>query len=764
MVSVAPIETVRTVQIILTGHVQGVGFRPFVFRMANAHGLTGQVLNRVGEVEIVVTGPEKAIRSFTTALIDEAPPLSNPVLQSVEPMKMKAFDEFAIAPSSANAEAKIFVPPDYFMCDDCRGELEDPADRRFGYPFINCTQCGPRYTLIARMPYDRPNTSMADFPLCDACTAEYEDPADRRFHAEPVACPECGPRVRFETPGEDGKVCDDAALEAALDHLRRGHIVAVKGVGGYHLLCDATDDAAVDRLRERKARPDKPLAVMFPTGGADSLSEVCKAVDLGAQEATLLASPMRPIVLCPRRQDTVISDRVAPGLAELGVFLPYAPLHHRLLATFGRPLVATSGNLSGEPVLTDDADAARRLPGIADAFLHHNRPILRPADDPVFRSLGGKPRPIRIGRGSAPLELELPSTLPEPVLAVGAHMKGTVAIAWQDRAVVSPHIGEMDSPRSMQVFETVIDDLQRLYDVRAARVICDGHPGYATSRWAREQGVLPVSAVWHHHAHASALAAEYPFDGQWLVFAWDGVGLGPDGTLWGGEALVGRPGQWRRAGSMRPFRLPGGERAGREPWRSAASLHWEAGLDYAPAPDIDGIARSGWQRGINAPWTSAAGRLFDAAAAIVCDADKVSYEAAGPMLLESVCTGSGEAVPLPIEQDAQGILRSDWSPLLPVLSDERLSRGRRSAVFHASMAQALCDQVARICVQSPAEHIGLTGGVFQNRALVDLVRQRLAAQGREVFLPQSLPCNDAAISFGQVAEFAAVSHGVPEDG
>ena len=756
MASVAPVTSTSSVRILLSGHVQGVGFRPFVYRIAKAHRLTGQVLNRVGEVEVVATGTESDIDAFAAALIDEAPPLSKPVLQSVEALDPVSFDDFSIAPSEESADAKIFVPPDYFMCDDCRDELGDPSDRRYAYPFINCTQCGPRYTLIERMPYDRPNTSMSGFPLCDACRAEYEDPLDRRFHAEPVACPACGPQVSYS---EAGNTTDGAAgLAAAIDALRQGRVVAVKGVGGYHLLCDAGDEAVVARLRERKARPHKPLAVMFPTEGSDGLALVRRAVRLDEKATASLTGPMRPIVLCRRRETSDLAERVAPGLSELGVFLPYAPLHHLILSTFGRPLVATSGNLSGEPVLTDNEEAERRLATIADGFLHHDRPILRPADDPVYRDVGNEQRPIRIGRGSAPRELRMPWRLAEPVLAVGAHMKGTIALAWDDRAVVSPHIGEMDSPRSLLVFERVVEDLQRLYGIRARHVVCDAHPGYATHRWAQSQSTLPVSTVWHHHAHAGAIAAEYPTDGQWLVFTWDGVGLGPDSTLWGGEALYGRPGEWRREASMRPFRLPGGDRAGREPWRSAAALHWETGLDYAGLPDAGAIAHAGWQRGLNAPTTTAVGRLFDAAAAIVCDEGQVSFEAQGPMMLEAVCASDGEAIPLPLAEDADGILRSDWASLLPMLGDGAMAPATRSAIFHASMARALYDQARRIRERRNVDRIGLAGGVFQNRALVDRIIALFAADDIDVYLPRSLPCNDAAISFGQLAEYAATMH------
>jgi len=747
----SPLPTTKTLAITLTGHVQGVGFRPFVYRLATTHGLTGYVQNRLGEVRVLATGPAEALRTFKRELLDSAPPLSRPRLDSCEEGEFGTWAEFSIVDSASDAPARIFVPPDYFMCDDCRRELEDPTDRRYRYPFINCTQCGPRYTLIERLPYDRANTSMAAFELCRPCRQEYNDPTDRRFHAEPVACPDCGPAIRMESDGASGEV----ALDAALASLRAGRILAIKGVGGYHLACDAGNVVAVDRLRQRKARPDKPFAVMFPMSGHDGLASVGREVELSPEEAALLAGPMRPILLAKKRANPTVAANVAPGLAELGVFLPYAPLHHLLLQEFGGPIVATSANISGEPVLTENAEVSRRLASIADEFLHHDRPILRPADDPVYRSIAGSPRPLRIGRGSAPRELCLTQSVPQPVLAVGGHMKGTVALAWNDRAVVSPHIGEMDSPRSMSVFETVADDLQRLYGVEAAVVVCDAHPGYATHRWARDRSGLTVTSVWHHAAHASAVAGEFPGSNHWLVFTWDGVGLGDDGSLWGGEALAGAPGRWRRVASMRPFALPGGDRAGRQPWRSAAALLWACGRELPRGLDGADIARKAWERRVNCPTSTAAGRLFDAASALVLGIDRVSFEAQGPMQLEALCAEPGDVVPLPLCADVKGLWQSDWEPLLEILLDDRRSKIERAQSFHTSMAHALREQARKIAQTEKVERVGLAGGVFQNRVLTGQVVQLLREDGFKVFIGEALPANDAALSFGQLVEYAS---------
>ena len=741
----------------LNGQVQGVGFRPFVFRLAVELGLHGTVCNETGAVKIVVQGPAAATDEFQRRLIEDAPPLARPAIGNITSVDARDYEDFRILESVESVEsahAQVFLPPDYYLCPDCATEQSEPTNRRFRYPFINCTQCGPRYTIIQRLPYDRANTSMAGFPLCAECRLEYTNPADRRFHAEPIACPACGPQLALEIAGKQ-LAQKELALVASLAEINAGRIVAVKGIGGYHLMCDASQPDAVARLRLRKQRPDKPLAVMFPLAGRDGLELVRQCVVLTEPEANLLRSPARPIVLARARDDCALAANIAPGLREFGVFLPYSPLHQVLLNEFGAPLVATSGNISGEPVLTDNAEASLRLAHIADAFLHHDRPIVRPADDSVYRLVANRMRPLRLGRGIAPLELELPWRQPEPVLCVGGHLKTTVTLSWGNRAFVSPHIGEMDSKRSLAVFEQLVADLQSLYGVRASRIVCDAHPGYATHRWAGQQKDLPVSTVWHHQAHASALVAECKVAGPWLVFAWDGVGLGEDRTLWGGEALMGEPGNWRRVSSLLPFRPPGGERAGREPWRSAAALLWQCGQDWHPAQSNTGLARQAWQKNLNCPQTSAAGRLFDAAAALICNAHQVSYEAQGPMQLEALCNTAGVAVSLPLSADETGILRSDWTPLLAGMRDTERDAASRAEEFHSSMARVVVDQSVALRERYGVHRVGLVGGVFQNRLLTELALSQLQALGFETHLNAILPCNDAALSFGQAAEFAA---------
>ncbi len=734
----------------MTGRVQGVGFRPFVYRLAHEHALDGYVRNLRGDVEVVVVGHQDTVEAFARGLVGRAPPLAQPRIRDIAACDEPAGRGFEIAPSSAADAPQVSVPPDFFACDDCVAELADPADRRHGYPFINCTQCGPRYTLIEALPYDRPNTSMAGFPLCAACRREYQDPLDRRFHAEPVACPVCGPHLAFVEPGRAPVTGDAAAVAAAVSILRSGRVLAVRGIGGYHLLCDACDEVAVRRLRERKRRPDKPLAVMFPQRGTDGLDVARSELEIDAVEQAALADPARPIVLVRQRAGGQLAPSVAPGLTEIGSFLPYSPLHHLLLAAFGGPVIATSGNVSGEPVLTDPAEAETRLAQVADAFLHHDRPIVRPADDSVVRIAAGRPRPIRLGRGVAPLELELPFALPEPVLAVGGHLKLTVALAWDRRIVVSPHIGDMGTLRSEQVFEQVVRDLQRLYDIEARHWLCDAHPGYTTTRWVQAHG-RPYSTVLHHYAHASAIVMEHACTEPAIVFAWDGVGYGGDGSLWGGETFVGRPGAWQRRASLRSFRLPGGDKAGRSPWRSAAALCWEAGVE-CPVAIPDPIVRAAWERGVNAPRSSAVGRVFDALAAIVLGTVETSFEGQGPMCLEACARPVTEFPSLPIAADAEGLLRIDWAPLLEYCGDRRRSAADRAGAVHAALADAIGRVAEAERSRSGATVVGLTGGVFQNRLLLESAATRLEQAGLRVLLPGRIPCNDGGLSYGQVAE------------
>jgi hydrogenase maturation protein HypF len=740
---------------VVEGRVQGVGFRPFVYRLAHELGLAGTVQNHGGSVHIHGEAAAAVLDAFEGGLLRRAPPLARPRIVSARPAPLTPAGGFSILPSDAAARPRIHLPPDQFCCDECLAEMRDPAARRHRYPFINCTQCGPRYTIIRALPYDRPATTLAGFPLCPQCAREYSDPLDRRFHAQPLACPACGPRLRWRS-GRSALEGNEAALAACLAALREGAIVAVRGIGGYHLVCDAAREDAVAALRARKRRPAKPLALMLPWRGTDGLDAARAVARLEPPQAAALAHPQRPIVLATRQPGAAIAPSVAPGLRELGLMLPYSPLHHLLLDGFGAPLVATSGNVSGEPVLTDPAQAEARLAAVADAFLHHDRPIERPADDPVLQFNAGRMRALRIGRGNGPLELPLPRAIARPTLAAGAFLKNTVALAWGDRVVISPHVGELASPRSRAVFEQVAADLQRLYGVRAGQLACDAHPDFPNSRWARASG-LPVVPVLHHHAHASALAGEFAVDEPMLCFTWDGVGCGEHGELWGGEAFLGRPGGWRRVASFRPFALPGGDRAAREPWRTAAALCHEAGHAWSGVDRgrLEPIHRM-LQANLACPRTSAVGRLFDAASALAGACHASSFEGEAPMRLEALCSPAGGAGPvLALARDAHGVWRSDWAPLVDFMLDESLAPGDRAAGFHASLARALVDQARAVRARQPFTRVGLTGGVFQNRTLTALAATGLRAAGFDVLIPEQVPANDAGISYGQVIEAAA---------
>jgi hydrogenase maturation protein HypF len=740
------------------GRVQGVGFRPFVYRTAQRYRVDGWVRNLAGRVEVVAQGESGALSAFADALVAEAPPLARPEKLADTRVPRARLRGFSILESRADRPEGIRVPPDSFACDACLAELADPANRRYRYPFINCTQCGPRYTLIRALPYDRSRTTMAGFALCARCAAEYADPLDRRFHAEPIACPDCGPRVEFRHGG--AALIGEAALAACIAALTDGEVVAVKGIGGYHLMCDAASADAVAALRRRKPRPHKPLAVMFPLD--PGLAALRRAAKVDAVHEAALLDPVRPVVLVPRRTESGLAPGIAPGCCEVGAMLPYSPLHHLLLEGFGAPLVATSANPSGEPVLTEGTEVETRLAHVADAFLHHDRPIERPADDPVCRIVLGKPRWLRLGRGNAPLEVALPFPLQRPLLALGGHLKNTVALGWGSRAIVSPHLGDMEAPRSLELLERVAADLQALHGVRAQALACDAHPGYGTTRLASRLG-LPVARVFHHRAHASALAGEFALREDALVFTWDGAGLGEDGTVWGGEALLGRPGAWQRGASLRPFALPGGDRAALEPWRSALSLCWESDRRWHACPHEAGLLRQAWERGVNCPRTSSVGRLFDAAAALLGLVARATFEAQAPMALEACAADTADAalddtpaVCLPLRRQ-DGLWVSDWEPLLDLLLDAEVAVGRRAAAFHETLAQVVLDQARAVRSEHGVACIGLTGGVFQNRLLCERAARLLEADGFRVLVPERLPCNDAGLSYGQLVEVGATA-------
>ncbi len=738
-------EDVVARRLLLRGAVQGVGFRPYVYRLAHAHAVNGSVRNTTAGVEIHVEGPRGRIDAFLRALPREAPPAAEIQSCDVRATAPLGLTDFGVAPSVASAAARGRVHPDLVVCGDCLREMHDPADRRFGYPFLTCTNCGPRLSIVDGLPYDRARTTMRGFPLCPECAREYHDPGNRRFHAEPVACPACGPQLLWDGPRE-GR---GTALEQTAACLRDGGIVALQGLGGYQLLADARSEAAVTRLRARKQRGDKPFAVMF--GDRAILGQYAT---VAAEADAALSSSAAPIVLVPLHDDAPLADAVAPGMRTVGAMLPSTPLHQLLLEVFGGPLVCTSGNLADEPMARTAEDARARLGGIADAFLHHTRPIARVVDDSVVRPIAGAPVVLRRARGYAPSPIPLRGALPT-VRALGGHQKVTVAWTHGDEVVASQHLGDMDTPRARRALADTVRDFEALYHLAPQAVVCDLHPDYATTAMARESG-LDVIAVQHHHAHVVSLLAEHDLDGDILGVAWDGTGYGLDGTIWGGEFLHASRDRMERRAHLRSFALPGGEAASRAPWRSAlgvlAAVYGDAmwNLDCAPVRHARArrsvLARM-LETGVGTVTTTSAGRLFDAVASLLDLRQDTSYEAEAAMALEQAVRRGVRTELLPIGFDAAP-LSLDWRPTIAALLDER-RRGAEpadlAARFHRTLARAIADMATVL----GASRVGLTGGCFQNAVLTEWTCEELRGRHIEVVTHREVPPNDGGLSIGQ---------------
>ncbi len=750
----------------IRGAVQGVGFRPFVFRLAGELALPGWVLNDARGVFIEVEGPRETLERFRERIVSERPPRA--IVQSVEAawLPPSGFTAFEIRHSNEAGVKTALVLPDLATCPDCLAETLDPAERRHGYPFTNCTNCGPRFTILYALPYDRPNTTMRGFVLCAECRREYEDPRDRRFHAQPIGCPACGPVVALWDASGAGLVRGDAALAGAARALGEGRILALKGLGGFHLVCDARNGDAVRRLRERKQRLGKPLALMVRD--LDQARELCEVSDLAAQQ---LASVEAPILLLPRRADAPVAPEVAPGNPYLGVMLPSTPLHHLLLHACAFPVVATSGNLTDEPICTNEYRALQRLGAIADVFLVHDRAIERHVDDSVAWITAGRVRLLRRARGWAPLPVTLERELPV-ILAVGAHLKNTVALSVGRQVFVSQHIGDLETEEAMCAFERVIADFQRLYDVRPVAIAHDLHPDYLSTRWAlAAPGGARLVGVQHHHAHLVSCLAENGVEGRALGVSWDGTGYGTDGTVWGGEFLLGDASGFERVAHLRPFRLPGGEAAVREPRRAALGLLWEARGEAALAAEGPGIGRlfdaadlkvlaRMLDRGLNSPVTTSMGRLFDAVAALVGLHPSTTFEGEAAMALEWLADPAERGAypvdsrPGPVPAGARPPLVLDWGPLLEaVLEDVRrgVPRGVIAARFHNGLVRVAVDVAAVV----GEERVALSGGCFQNRLLTERLAAALERAGHTVLLHAQVPPNDGGVSLGQIVVAAA---------
>ena len=753
------IATAAAREVTVRGVVQGVGFRPFVHRLARRFGLAGWVRNTDGIVEIHVEGEPGALDGFEAALRAEAPPLAAVAAVRAHAAAATGAHDFQILASAAAAAAGHAVPPDVAMCPACAAELADPADRRHRHPFLTCTDCGPRYSVIEALPYDRVRTSMRAFAPCPACAAEYARFDDRRYHAETVSCPACGPRLWYEGPGGvvDGA---EAALAAAARLLLEGGILALRGMGGFHLAADATDEHAVSRLRLRKHRAAKPFAVMVRTvDEARALAHVDDAA------AALLEAPDRPVVLLPARPEGALAPAVAPGITTLGLLLPSTPVHQLLLESVGAPLVMTSGNRAEEPIVAGLDEARTRLADTADAFLFHDREIVARVDDSVVRPAPGGAIVVRRARGRVPVALTLPVASPVPLLAAGPHLKHTFTLVDGDTAWCSPHLGDLEDLATLEHARRTVAHFERLFGITPRAAAVDLHPAYLSRRLA--EGIGEVVEVQHHHAHIAAVLAEHGERGPVVGVACDGTGAGDDGTIWGCEVLVADLEGYRREARLRPAPLPGGDLAARTPWRAALGYTaldpvvgeaWQ-GAWAGQAEALVSVARTQTARRLNAPLASSLGRLFDAAAAILGLRQESSYEGQAAMELEALAGHRhGEALPFPWRQEGVGPLELDPVPLLVALAEGR-ARGEDpaelAAGFHEAVAEGLATVVMHVADGAGCGTVALGGGSFQNRRLLTRLADRLAARGLRVLRPRALPPNDGAISVGQAAVAAA---------
>jgi hydrogenase maturation protein HypF len=738
-------------RIFVRGAVQGVGFRPFVYRLANELQIGGSVSNSSQGVAIEAEGEWEHVETFINRLRSDKPPRAS--IRTLDHILVAPLGlmQFEIRESSEAGDKSAQVLPDIATCDDCLREIFDPTNRRYVYPFTNCTNCGPRFTIIESLPYDRANTSMKTFAMCEDCHAEYHDPNNRRFQAQPNACPRCGPHVEL-FDGHELLEQHHRAIALVAHMIRMGKIVAIKGIGGFHLIVDAANDKAVQTLRRRKHREEKPFALMFPS--LDSIHPVCEASET---ECRLLTAAQAPIVLLKQRnQQTSIASSVAPNNPNLGVMLPYSPLHHILMHELNFPVVATSGNLSDEPICTNEVEARERLRGIADFFLVHNRPIVRHADDSIVCVILDREMLLRAGRGYAPIYIPMPQQGPT-ILSVGAHLKNTVALKRGDTAIISQHIGDLETKEAHCAFEKIVGDLQKFYEATPSAVACDLHPDYSSTAYAREFDI-PTIAVQHHYAHVLSCLAENELGPPALGVAWDGTGLGTDGTIWGGEFLQINVSGFERVAHIGTFRLPGGDAAARKPYRCAIGLIYELfGQDVERCRHLPpflacsqhelALIRQMIERETNTPVTSSMGRLFDAVASLIGLRHSCSFEGQAAMELEFAARSkTEEAYPFSIRQGTPLIV--DWKPMVICIIDDlrrRTSIERVATKFHNTLARMLLTVAERV----GEELVVLSGGCFQNKLLLETAVTQLKAHGFHPVFHRRIPTNDGGIALGQ---------------
>ena len=756
------IQTSVAKRLKVNGIVQGVGFRPFVFQLADQYGLKGEVANTSSGVSIHIEGPPEHIASFEKDLSEKSPPLACIVEISSQRSAVKNHAEFAIVKSKGQSEMSTLISPDVSVCDDCLSEMLDPDDRRFRYPFINCTNCGPRYTIIDDIPYDRPKTSMRHFKMCPRCQAEYDDPTNRRFHAQPNACADCGPHVGlYDNRQNEINQHQDAVKKAAV-LLQKGYVLAIKGLGGFHLAADAANTDAVRRLRNRKLRQEKPLAIM-----SYDLEAIRQYARVGPEEEKLLTSIQRPIVLLRKKNPNTISEEVAPKNKYFGTMLPYTPLHYLLLQHGFDALVMTSGNLSEEPIAIDNDDAFNRLADIADYFLIHNREIYLRSDDSIVRQVAGARRFLRRSRGFVPIPIFLRYKVP-PVLACGAELKNTICVTKKDQAFISQHIGDLENLPTYEFLKLTIAHLKRILDINPEIIAHDLHPDYLSTRYAMELPADHKIQVQHHHAHIVSCMAEHKLEGTVLGLSFDGTGYGTDGTVWGGEILIVREHDFERAGHLAYVPMPGSTAAIKEPWRMAVSyLQGAYGNDFRNLnlPAMAAIENEKLtiisemiSKGINAPLTSSLGRLFDGVAAICGIHQRVNFEGQAAMALEMAASGDSDSV-YEYEWDADGAYRILTEPIIRGVVDDvagGIPVGEISSRFHRTLICLFTDLCVLIGKERELDRVVLSGGVFQNSILLTGLTRALEERNFQVFSHQQVPTNDGGIALGQAVVAAAM--------
>jgi len=753
---------VKHFHITVTGVVQGVGFRPFVYRVAKNLGLKGNVNNTASGVKIHIEGEKERVDKFLESLNKEPPPLAKVENIIVEELELAGFETFEIISSDDKNEKVTSVSPDVTLCKACLKEMCDPSNRRYAYPFINCTDCGPRYTITKTVPYDRPNTSMAKFEMCPDCKKEYEDPMNRRYHAQPISCWNCGPRLSL-LDNAGNTICetevstpyrglDFSPIKESAKRLKNGEIVAVKGLGGFHLMCDASNEKSVKLLRERKRRPSKPLAIMVK-----GVKEAKVLADFSHIEQEWLTSRERPIVLLKKRSGSNLAPSVAPNIDRIGVMLPYTPLHELLFDYIDFPLVATSANLSDEPIIRDSKELIEKLGSVVDAVLDHDRDIVNACDDSVVQVAGSQPLWLRVARGIAPLTFALKEPIDRKIIAVGANQKSTIALGFSDRIVLSPHIGDLKSIEAMDYFERTVQTFKNFYDFTPDTIVHDKHPGYETTKWAKEQkskdSKLKILEVQHHYAHALGVMAEYGLkDEQVLAFCWDGTGYGDDGSIWGGEVMVANVKGFERIATLSPFKLIGGERAVKEPKRVALSLLFELfTLEEILKLDSPAIKAFGsgeikmlykaWERGINSPKTSSMGRLFDAVSSLCGISQMSGFEGESGMLIEAAATLT-DAKPYPFAIEDGEI---KWQNIV-----REIVENPDKEIVASRFLATLVEVIFTIASKYQDKPLLFAGGVFQNRTVVEKILTRCKDEGKRFYFPSRVSPNDGAVALGQV--------------